>query len=96
MYKIKKTTETSYTQSYTSTNKTYVFTNLMQNTGYDIEVEAKDVVGNVGKGNLLNQITEEVTSGLVEGAIKFTNPSWTNGMASIQVSTNTSYKIEYH
>ena len=67
----------------------------MQNTGYDIEVEAKDVVGNVGKGNLLNQITEEVTSGLVEGAIKFTNPSWTNGTASIQVSTNTGYKIEY-
>ena len=95
VYKIKKTTETSYTQTYTSTNKTYVFTNLMQNTGYDIEVEAKDVVGNVGKGNLLNQVTEEVTSGLVEGAIKFTNPSWTNGTASIQVSTNTSYKIEY-
>ena len=95
VYKIKKTTETSYTQSYTSSNKTYVFTNLMQNTGYDIEVEAKDVVGNVGKGNLLNQVTEEVTSGLEEGAIKFTNPSWTNGTASIQVSTNTSYQIEY-
>ena len=96
VYKIKKTTETSYTQTYTSTNKTYVFTNLIQNTGYDIEVEAKDVVGNVGKGNLLNQVTEEVTSGLVEGAIVFSNPTWsTNGTASIKISTNTSYQIEY-
>ena len=95
VYKIKKTGEGSYTQTYRSTNKTYVFSNLEQNTSYDIEVEARDIVGNVGTGNLLNQMTEEVTSGLEEGAITFTNPSWSNGTASIQISTNTSYQIEY-
>ena len=76
-----------------STSNTHTFSNLSKGT-YTLKVVVTDKAGLTNEAEI-EGTTEEVTSGLVEGAIKFTNPSWTNGTASIQVSTNTSYQIEY-
>ena len=76
-----------------TTSSTHIFSNLSKGT-YTLKVVVTDKVGNTNEAEI-EGTTEEVTSGLVEGAIKFTNPTWTNGTASIQVSTNTNYKIEY-
>ena len=77
----------------TSTSNTHTFSNLSKGT-YTLKVVVTDKAGNTNEAEI-EGTTEEVTSGLQEGAIKFTNQSWINGQASIQVSTNTNYKIEY-
>ena len=80
-------------------SNTYTFTGLQQGTSYDIKVEAKsDVAGNTGTGTLLNQTTQSIpggSEGVTQGAITFGTPSWSSGTASITVSTNTGYQIEY-
>ena len=81
-------------------SNTYTFTGLQQGTSYDVKVEVKsDVAGNMGTGTLTNQTTQSIPSGSGEGqeqgAITFGTPSWNGGQASITVSTNTSYRIEY-
>ena len=82
-----------------STNK-YTFTGLTQGTSYDVKVEVTgDVAGNTGTGYLAGQTTQKVPDAggeqVQEGAITFGNISWSNNKASITVSTNTSYNIEY-
>ena len=77
----------------TSTSNNYTFSNLSKGT-YTLKVVVTDKAGNTNEAEI-EGTTEEVTSGLVEGAIKFTEPTWSNGTASIKVSTNTNYKIEY-
>ena len=95
-YFIKKTSEGSYTQKASNANNSYTFTGLDQETSYDIKVEVQgDKAGNKGEGTLTGITTGKVTGGTVEGAITFGNPTWSDGQASITVSTNTSYKIEY-
>ena len=76
-----------------STSNTHTFSNLSKGT-YTLKVVVTDKVGNTNEAQI-EGTTNEVTSGLVEGAIKFTSPTWTGGTASIQISTNTNYKIEY-
>ena len=78
----------------TSNGSTYTFSNLLDGREYTLKVAVTDKAGNANEAEIKGT-TKEVTSGLVEGAITFTNPTWTNGTASIQVSTNTSYQIEY-
>ena len=81
------------------TQNTYTFTGLQQGTSYDVKVEVTgDVAGNTGSGILLNQTTQSIpggSEGVEEGAITFGAVNWSNGKASITVSTNTSYQIEY-
>ena len=81
------------------TQNTYTFTGLQQGTSYDVKVEVTgDNAGNTGSGKLINQTTQSIpggSEGVTEGAISFGTPSWSNGQASITVSTNTSYQIEY-
>ena len=82
-----------------STN-TYTFTGLTQGTSYDIKVEVTgDNAGNTGAGYLAGQTTASIpdASGpdIEEGAITFGTVSWSSNKASISVSTNTSYQIEY-
>lgn len=69
-------------------------TNLKQGTSYTIKVEIKDKAGNIGSASK-EVITETVTSGTVEGAIVFSQATWSNGKASITISTNTNYQIEW-
>ena len=95
-YFIKKTTESNYQQKESNQTNSYTFTGLEQETSYDIKVEVQgDNAGNKGKGTLLNTTTGKVTEGTEQGAITFGTPTWSEGQANIQVSTNTSYKIEY-
>ena len=80
-------------------SNTYTFTGLKQNTSYDIKVEVKaDLAGNMGTGTLLNQITSTIPGGdsiLTDGTLTIGEPTWDGGKASITVSTNQSYQIEY-
>lgn len=101
-YYIKKTGETDSAYEAKATDITeasYTFTGLTQKTGYDIKVEVKeDKAGNVGIGKLLNKETGEVggaTGGLIEGNIIASSPTWSNGQASITLSTSTGLTIQY-
>ena len=103
-YYIKENTEPeeSYTAPEGATDiaaNTYTFANLKQNTSYDIKVEVKaDLAGNMGTGTLLNQTTKTIPSGggETEQGITFEEPIWSEGKASITVSTKeTEYTIEY-
>ena len=94
-YYIKKTTESSYTQKASNSNASYTFTGLTQGTAYDIKVEVQgDRAGNKGTGTA-QATTGTVTSGLEQGAITFGSTTWSSHQASITISTNTSYTIEY-
>ena len=104
-YYIKQSSEqdTAYKTQAGSTNltsNTYTFTGLTQGTSYDIKVEVTgDKANNTGTGYLAGQTTQNIpdASGpeVQEGAITFGNTSWSNNKASITISTNTSYQIEY-
>ena len=96
---IKKTAEadSTYTQigsgASTSVNKG----GLEQNTSYTIKVEVADIAGNKG------QATKEITTGkiadagegLTNGAIIASSPVWSNGTASITLSTSSGLTIQY-
>ena len=104
-YYIKQSSEedTAYKTQTNSTNlstNTYTFTGLMQGTSYDVKVEVTgDNAGNTGTGYLAGQTTANVPNAggeeVQEGAITFSTVSWSSNKASITVSTNTSYQIEY-
>ena len=75
---------------------TYTFTGLTQGTSYDVKVEVNgDVAGNKGTGEIKGQITASIPSGETGGVITFGNTTWSSNKASVQVSTSTSYQIEY-
>ena len=96
---IKKTTEadSAYTQIGSSTNTSVIKGELEQNTSYTIKVEVADVAGNKG------QATKEITTGkiadagegLTNGAIIASSPVWSNGTASITLSTSSGLTIQY-
>ena len=93
-YYIKKSTEGNYqeTANYTGTNTSYTFTGLTQGTKYDVKVTTQDKAGNIGTGTLINKTTGEIggaTGGLVEGNIIASNPTWSNGTASITLNKGT-------
>ena len=94
-YYIKKSTESTYEEKSSNNTSSHIFTDLTQETTYDIKVEvAGDNAGNTGTGTA-QATTKKVTSGLEQGAITFGSTTWSNNQASITVSTNTSYTIEY-
>ena len=101
-YYIKKSAEgeEKYQEKATDIIETsYTFEGLIQETSYDIKVEVKgDKAGNVGTGLLTGQKTTKVPggeTGIEQGAITFENTIWSNNKASVTVSTNTEYKIQY-
>ena len=78
------------------TDNYYTFTGLEDGVNYDIRVTVNgDVAGNIGTGYLDNRTTDTVPDGDIEGAITFGNVTWSGGKASVTVSTNTEYTIEY-
>ena len=94
-YYIKESTANTYEALPASNNSSYTYTGLKQNTTYNIKVEVNgDEAGNVGTGEN-SATTSTVTSALEQGAITFTNPTWSGGKASITINTNTNYYIEY-
>ena len=95
-YYIKKTSENTYQQKASNQASSYTFTGLEQETSYDIKVEVQgDNAGNKGEGTLTNITTGKVTEGTEQGAITFGNPAWEGDNASVTVSTNTNFQIEY-
>ena len=96
---IKKTAEadSTYTQIGSSTSTSVTKGELEQNTSYTIKVEVADVAGNKG------QATKEITTGkiadagegLTNGAIIASSPVWSNGTASITLSTSSGLTIQY-
>lgn len=88
---IKKSTETEYLTeaSYTETDTSYTFDNLSQTTSYDIKVTVTDKAGNEGSKELKGITTGtvgEATGDLKEGNIIASEPTWSNGTASITSS----------
>ena len=96
---IKKTAEadSTYTQIGSSASTSVTKNDLEQNTSYTIKVEVSDVAGNKG------QATKEITTGkiadagegLTNGAIIASSPVWSNGTASITLSTSSGLTIQY-
>ena len=96
---IKKTEEadSTYTQIGSSASTSVTKNDLEQNTSYTIKVEVSDVAGNKG------QATKEITTGkiadagegLTNGAIIASSPVWSNGTASITLSTSSGLTIQY-
>ena len=96
---IKKTAEadSAYTQIGSSANTSVTKGGLEQNISYTIKVEVADVAGNKG------QATKEITTGkiadagegLTNGAIIASSPVWSNGTASITLSTSSGLTIQY-
>ena len=79
---------TSWT-SYNGTSKTV--SGLTQGRTYHVFV--KDNAGNVSAA--ASEGTGTVTSGLTTGAITFSTATWNDGRATITISTNTDYAIQY-
>ena len=94
-YSYKKTDDSNWTEATSgSSDNTFTCSGLENNTSYDIKVTVK-----LDDGTTLEKtITVKIGTGVVEvpeGAITFGTASWSGGTASITVSTNTSYQIEY-
>ena len=94
--------DSSYTTPSGASNiaaNSYTFTGLSPQTGYDIKVIVDgDNAGNTGTGTLTNQVTPGIPGGndaIASGAIKFGTPTWSGTTASVTVSTNTSYQLQY-
>ena len=90
-YYIKQTSTRSYPTdpTYTGTETSYNFTELMQNTSYDVKVTTTDKAGNEGKDELKNIITNTVggaNSDLKDGNIIASDPIWSDGKASVTLS----------
>ena len=90
-YYIKLTSAGSYKADpdHTGTETSYTFTGLTQNTSYDVKVTVADKAGNEGEGQATNITTETVggaSEDLKEGNIIATDPTWSNGTASITLS----------
>ena len=92
-YSIKKLEEadTSYTQIEEKEELINTFEGLTAPEKYKIRAEL------IVNGEKIDELTDNVLLGeLEEGAIKFGDVTWQgNGMASVTVTTNTSYQLQY-
>ena len=83
----------------TTEANTYNYTGLTQGTPYTLKVVVTDKAGKT------TEKSTEITTASIpggdegetgqEGAITFESIQWSNNKASVQVSTNTGYTIEY-
>ena len=72
----------------------YTYTGLTQGTRYTLKVVVKDKAGKTTE-KTTEITTLSIPSGTTEGAITFGEVRWSNNKASMQITTNTSYTIEY-
>ena len=95
-FSVKKTSEadSSYVVKQNTTSKACTITGLQQNTDYTVKVEVADIAGNAGSKTAA-KTTQTVPNGTQTGAITFGSATWSSGKASIAISTDTSYTIEY-
>ena len=93
-YYIKQTSVGSYPTdpTHTGTETSYTFTGLIQNTSYDVKVTTSDKAGNPGEGQATHITTDTVggaSDDLKDGNIVASEPTWSNGSASITLSKGT-------
>ena len=92
-YYIKQESENEYSNAiYTGVYTSYTFNGLLQNTNYSIKVTTKDKAENEGESILANITTGKVggaNTDLASGNIIASSPTWSNGKASITLSTTT-------
>jgi len=92
-YYIKKSADSKYpsSASYTGTDINKSFTGLIQNTNYDIKVVTSDNANNLGE-YIITIKTEKIP----DSTISFNKSSWSNGKATVTLSTSYgSAKIQY-
>ena len=103
-YYIKQSSAGSYPTdpTHTGTETSYTFTGLTQNTSYDVKVTTNDKAGNPGEGQVTNITTDTVGGAgddLKDGNIIASDPTWSNGSASITLSKGTevasNFTIQY-
>ena len=96
---IKKTSEgdSSYIEIGSGSSTSVTKGDLDQDTSYTVKVEVSDVAGN--KGQATREITTgkigDATDGLTNGTIIASSPQWSNGTASITLSTSSGLTIQY-
>lgn len=76
----------------TSTEKTKQYTDLTQNTTYYLKVEVQDKLGNV------TTVYKTVSTGSLDassGDVNITDPEWTNGKASVRITNQSEYDLQY-
>ena len=95
-FSIKKTSEpdSSYVEKQNTTSNTCTITGIEQGTNYAVKVEVADTAGNTGTRTATTTTTSMPDKNAL-GAVTFGTVSWSGGKASIPVTTNTSYKIQY-
>ena len=71
---------------------TYTYGALKAQTTYNIKVTTTDLIGNQGEGTT-DATTQEFV--YVKGNIEFGNINWANKQASVGVTNNTEYQMEY-
>ena len=92
-YYIKEIEAESYAlKAENQVSNTYTFTSLTANKQYSIRVTTKDLIGNIGEG-ILEIITPRFD--LVTGNIEVSNKKWNNKLASIDITNNTEYELQY-
>lgn len=98
-YYIKQESENEYSNAiYTGVYTSYTFNGLLQNTNYSIKVTTKDKAENEGESILANITTGKVggaNTDLASGNIIASSPTWSNGKASITLSTTTGMQIQW-
>ena len=74
------------------TSTTYTFRELTAQTTYNIRVTTRDIVGNEGEGTL-DVTTNEFS--YITGNISISNAVWSEKLASVTLTNNTEYIMEY-
>ena len=74
------------------TSATYTYTELNSQTTYNMKVTAKDKIGNQGEGTL-DATTNEFT--YTNGNISFSQATWAEKKASVVITNNTEYHMQY-
>ena len=101
---IKKSSETAYVTNKTkqgtsaTAETSYTFNSLEAGVSYDVKVTVVDNAGNVGETTKTGITTNAIggaTTGLKSGNIIASNPTWSNGTASITLSTTSGLTIQY-
>ncbi len=101
---IKKSSETAYVTNETkqetsaTAETSYTFNSLEAGVSYDVKVTVVDNAGNVGETTKTGITTNAIggaTTGLKSGNIIASNPTWSNGTASITLSTTSGLTIQY-
>ena len=86
-----------YVEKQNGISKIFTATGLKTNVKYTIKVTVEDLVGNVGTKEILVLANDmpQIKNDDENGMITFKDLKWENQKASITISTNTNYTLQY-